>query len=92
MTHNPTRLYLAAPALSAAALAAATAALLAAGFLVATATPSEDLDAVADDLDAVAAADAVVTVGDCSKLFEPVMAEAFGVPVVALADVLSGAA
>ncbi len=91
------RLYLAAPARSVAALTAATAALLAAGFLVTSATPADVIDAddllavVADDLDAVAAADAVVTVGDCSKLFEPAMAEAFGVPVVALADVLAGA-
>ncbi|MFG2056471.1 hypothetical protein ACGFI9_20855 [Micromonospora sp. NPDC048930] len=97
MSHNPTRLYLAAPTRSAAALATATAALIAAGFLVTSATVADTRDAddlvsvVADDLDAVAAADALVTVGDCSALFEPVIAEMCGVPVVTLADVLAEA-
>jgi hypothetical protein len=58
---------------------------------VTAATPSVDLDAVAEDLDAVVAADAVVTVGDCTTLFEPVMAKAFGVPVLTLAEVLASA-
>ena len=85
--------YIAAPARSA-ALAAATAALIAAGFLVTSATAADTIDAddlvsvVADDLDAVAAADALVTVGDCSALFEPVIADLYGVPVVTLAEAL----
>ncbi|SCE84324.1 hypothetical protein GA0074695_1542 [Micromonospora viridifaciens] len=91
------RLYLAAPTRAAAELAAATAALLALGFAVTSATVADAIDAddltevVAGDLDAVAAADALVTVGDCSTLFEPAMAEAFGVPVVTLAEALAGA-
>ncbi|MGW0504132.1 hypothetical protein [Micromonospora sp. NPDC003241] len=90
--------YLAAPALATAALSAAIAALLAAGYIVTTAAhvePSADVDgllaAVGADTDAIAAADALVTVGDCSKLFEPVMAEIYNVPVVTLADALAGA-
>ncbi|MFY1597449.1 hypothetical protein [Micromonospora sp. WMMD737] len=93
---NPIRCYVAAPARSAAALAAAVAALLAAGFLVTSATfvPSsasvDDLLAAADDdLAAVACADLVVTLPGSGDLWEPAMAEAFGVPVVALAEALS---
>ncbi|MCW3813707.1 hypothetical protein ONA91_04440 [Micromonospora sp. DR5-3] len=95
MTPNPTRLYLAAAAHSAAELAAATAALLAAGFLVTSATVADTIDpddlvsVVADDLNAVASADALVTVGDCAALFEPVTAELYGVPIATLAEALA---
>jgi hypothetical protein len=95
--HRP-RAYVAAPARATAALAAAVAALVAAGFLVTTATAAEtvggdDLFAVvADDLDAVRAADAVVTLPGAEDFPEPVYAALYGVPVVTLADTLASAA
>ncbi|MGK5522644.1 hypothetical protein ACSNN9_25250 [Micromonospora sp. URMC 107] len=94
---NPIRLYVAAPALSAAALAAATAALLAAGFLVTSATiadtvdPDDLLAVVADDLAAARAADAVVALPGAEDFPEPVYAALHGVPALTLADALASA-
>ncbi|GAA1795540.1 hypothetical protein HC028_18465 [Planosporangium flavigriseum] len=97
--HEPTclRVYVTGSAAEAALIAEAADELTAAGYLVTTATPTvgpdvyDLLDAVGDDLDAVAAADLLVTVGDCSTLFEPVIAELHGVPVVAVETVQAGA-
>ncbi|MEV0456037.1 hypothetical protein [Catellatospora methionotrophica] len=87
--------YVTGPAVSSPAIARAAAALSARGYVVTTATPTGGLDvddflaAVDADRAALLAADLLVTLPGSEKLFEVALAETYGVPVVALGDILA---